>query len=172
VLIPSASQILKVCSDTLQHVVQPTLTDKVAISAAQTMSHLLRHVTLRIESEGQMLFEDAATLRELLARVSAFLGALDDSASRAVAKQITAAIALRFRPPEAYPALASLADEVKSLREMLNVALDHLHSLRESCGEREDYRNVRAAIRAWMKREIEQEERLIEPAFAGLGPRR
>jgi hypothetical protein len=172
VLIPSASQILNVCSDTLQSVVQPTLTDKVAISAAQTMSHLLRHVTLRIESEGQMLFDDAAALRELLARVQGYLDARDDSASLDMATQIATTIASRFRPPEAYPTLESLSTEVKSLREMLNVALEHLHALRESCGEREDYRKVRAAIRAWMKREIEQEERLIEPAFAGLGPRR
>src|SRR5262245_34463865 len=110
-LIPSASQILEVCGDTLASVVQPALTDKVAISAAQTMGHLLRHVRLRIESEGPMLFDDAAALRTLLGEVCDYLRGLEPATSREVAVRIEATVGRRFRAEGAYPTFESLVAE-------------------------------------------------------------
>jgi len=170
-LLPTSVDVLRCVERTLETVIAPTLTGTEPRSAAATMGHLIRHVVLRIEHEGQMLFDDIGVLRPLLMQVESYLKGrpADDGEAARVREGIAAVLA---RPPSStgYRDVASLAAEVSALRQSVCDALAFVQA------QKPDGTGPAAAVHEALKRyiawEIEQESQLIDPAFEGFGPRR
>jgi hypothetical protein len=152
-IIPTAADMLKTVQATLESVIKPDLTSTGTRSAAASAGHMLRIATLRIEVEGQILFDEAAKLRELLPRVQAFLG---DGALPPV------------RDTSVYPSLALMAAEVGTLRQGVCDALEALQ------GRDLDAEGTRllSELHSYIAWQLEQESKMIEPATIGHGPRR
>ena len=169
---PSAQQELECVLHSLKKQVVPVVYGTEAESPVATLTHILRHVNLRIEFEGQILFEDIATLRKLLPELRAYLLSLAGSAgAREQAAAIERALAAEYCDAGTYRSLALIGTEALALRECL---YDGLKLLQAVPAERRDdrYKAMRESIRRCVIWQTEQERRLIEPAFFGHGPRR
>jgi hypothetical protein len=164
---PLAEDVLRTIETTFETVIVPSLTGTTEQSAAATIGHLLRHVRLRIAREGQVLFDDIAAARALLGDVRDYLAGIGESVAA-----LDAVLTRRALAPGIYPSLALVADEAGGLRRALTAALERLQALRAAHGETPAYQALRAAIRSYLGTQLIRENELIEPAFAGLGPRR
>ena len=82
---PRTDEILKSLFWTFEEYIAPEVTSAYAKSLVLTMNNLFRHVLLRVELEGDLLFEDNRDLRGVLAQIPEFIdqqgdvgGALQD----------------------------------------------------------------------------------------------
>jgi len=170
-LIPSSVDILRCIERTLDSVVAPALTGTSERSALATIGHMLRHVTLRIQFEGPMLVDDIARVRSLLARVRNFLRSVTPEVADGLALQ--ANLTLLLAPPATdggYRGVESLAAEAASLRQGVCDSLSFLQTqLSEGNPSAKAIYDELLCYVAW---EVEQEARIIDPAFEGFGPRR
>lgn len=166
---PSAAQILRTIETTLVDVVEPAAGNVAARSALATIGHLLRHVVLRLDDEGQMLTDDIAALQALLAQLRDYLeGAGDGPQAANIAQALERAAPVTDR----YPSLTLMAERASTLRQSLQDALAYLQSQRPERGADETYLTVRALIRDYLAFQIRAEAALIHPAFENKGPRR
>jgi hypothetical protein len=168
-LLPTSVDVLRCVERTLETVIAPTLTSTAERSAAATMGHLIRHVILRIEHEGQMLFDDIGVLRPLLLQVEDYLK--ERPAGDAEAARVRGRIAalLAGPPKSGYRDVASLAEEVSALRQGVCDSLSYIQT--QKSGDL-PAASVNEALRRYIAWEIEQEAQIIDPAFEGFGPRR
>lgn len=166
----SATDLLRVIDATLADKVEPSLSDLTGRSALATVRHLLNFVRVRIEEEGQVLIDDIAALRALLAEIVDYHHLAGDAAQSAATQAALAAAPVRH--PARYPSLDDLGSEAKALREALHQALARLQALRPTRRDDPAYLAIRVAVRAVVVREIEQEGEVVAPAFFGRGPRR
>lgn len=166
-IVPTAREVLAMIERTLTDVVEPDCGTMAARSALATTGHLLRHVQLRLEHEGQVLTDDIAALRPLLHDVAAWL----DRTGAPVAS-IAAALSRTFRATNAYPTLESLGEEAGTLRHALTDALERLIALRADHGTDPAYLALRQDIRTYLAAQINAEAVYVGPAFTGKGPRR
>jgi hypothetical protein len=164
---PLAEDVLRTVETTFETVIVPTLTGTTEQSAAATISHMLRHVRLRIAREGQVLYDDIAALRALLGDIRAYLADIGEPVAA-----LEASLARRDLAPGTYPTLAMVAEEAGALRRALTTALERLQALRADQGKTPAYQALRAAIRSYLGTQLILESELIEPAFSGRGPRR
>lgn len=170
---PSAVDLLRTVETMLASLSDSLSGNPAGKSAVATARGLLRHTAIRIECEGQLLSDDIRALHELLPAVSRYLAArADDHEADLLAAEIDRTLATQFRPEGCYADLVSLAQEAGVLREQLYKSLALLQSRRNSSSNQPGYLDVRARIRAYCTRQLEAEADLIEPAFAGQGPRR
>lgn len=166
----SATDLLRVVDATLAQKIEPALNDIGARAALTTVRHLLRFTLVRVEQEGQTLVDEIAATRPLLEDVAAYFeGAGDVSDAEVIRGMLAKAPA---HDPARYQSLDDLTGETAALREALHRALASLQAKRETRGELDAYRAIRAAIRAQVVRQIEAEGELVAPAFFGRGPRR
>lgn len=164
---PSCAEVLATVQTGFERDVVPHLNDTEARSAAATIGHLLRHVALRIEDEGQILSDDIARLRGLLGQIAAWL----EAEGAGEAASLRAALAQDL-PPGVYPSLRLLGELALKLRAALVEAQGVLASLRATHGDDPAWQGLRKAISTYGAEQLADETRLIEPAFLGKGPRR
>ncbi|GGD80920.1 hypothetical protein [Croceicoccus mobilis] len=69
---PTCLEVLATVQSAFTREIVPRLTDVDGRSTAATIEHLLRHIALRIEHEGQILTTDIARLTGLLAKAVAW----------------------------------------------------------------------------------------------------
>jgi hypothetical protein len=173
VINPSAIDILRTIDATITDKVEPSLSDLSGRSATATVRHLLRHVMVRIEVEGQLFTNDIVALREVLGKARDYFASLgSDHEGAAHAAKVALTLTELHRAPTQYPSLTILAAEAGALRQCLYQALKHLQAIRDDRKEDAAYASIRAAIRTYLVSQIEQEEQMIAPAFFGKGPRR
>jgi hypothetical protein len=170
-LLPTSVDVLRCVERTLETVIVPKLTGLGERSAAATIGHMLRHVALRIEHEGQMLSDEIGMLRPLLAQVETYLGTLprDDGGAARLRADMTALLARQFGSG-GYRGVASLAEEVSELRQSVCDALEFVQ--RQAPGQTGPAGKLNEALQRYIAWEIEQEAKIIDPAFEGFGPRR
>lgn len=164
---PTCAEVLATIQTGFEQQIVPTLGDAEAKSAAATIGHLLRHVSLRIEREGQILLDDVARLETVLGRIAAWLeqtGAGDPGGIRSGLGQAL--------PSGTYPSLALLGERALALRGALVTAQEALHRLSASHGGDPAYADLRQSIRDYIAVQLADEAKLIAPAFQGKGPRR
>jgi hypothetical protein len=169
---PSAQDELRCVLHALQNQIAPTLNGTAAESPVATLTHILRHVNRRMEFEGQILFDDIKALRKLLPELRRYLLSLETTAGAIEqAEAIELTLAAEYCDPNTYPSLAIMSAEALALRECLYSGLQLLQTL--PAGSRDtEYQQLRESIRRFVGWQIEQERKLIEPAFFGHGPRR
>lgn len=166
-IVPTAREILATIEHTLATVVVPDAVSIEARSALATTGHLLRHVQLRLELEGQLLLDDIAALRPLLADLLAWIEEHGETVPG-----ISGALGKTWRPSGAYPTLASLAGEAGALRHALTNALERLIAMRDANRDEPAYLALRERVRAYLSNQIQSEAAVIDPAFEGKGARR
>jgi len=172
-LVPSNNAILAVVLKTLDQVIKPQLSDKVARSAAQTAGHLIRFVMRRAESEGQSLFDELGVLRELLSAQRVYLDSIAHipSATEQVAK-LNELLGVPSTVEPGYVSAKMLAEHVSKLREGLYANHAFFISIRDECKDDKGYAAIRDAIRDYIVRDINEESKVIDLSFDGFGPRR
>jgi hypothetical protein len=153
-IIPTAADMLKTVERTFESVIKPDLSSTAIRSAAATVSHMLRIATLRVETEGQILHDEALRLRELLTRVEGWLGGSSNFDEK--------------RDPSVYPSLAIMAEAIGTLRQAV---CDALEALQGRALDAEGAQLV-AELHSYIAWQLEQESKMIDPATIGHGPRR
>ncbi|WP_313806888.1 hypothetical protein [Sphingobium sp.] len=166
---PSAVQIVRAIEATLADVVEPAMVNIGARSALATIGHLLRHVALRVEDEGQLLADDIGALQDLLARLHDYLDAAGDGTQAA---EISQALKRARLEKGRYPSLRMMADSAMILRQSVQDALAYLQQERATRGEDQAYLAARTSIRDYLAYQVRAEAALIHPAFEDKGPRR
>lgn len=166
---PSAAQIVRTIEATLTDMVEPAVQTTAARSALATIGHLLRHVALRIEQEGQIVANDIAAQTGLLRDIAAYFMATGDNGQADI---IHAALADDAEPDTRYPTLAIMAARTGRLGQAIQDALLLLQDQRDLRADDPAYPAVRAAIRDYLAGQIRAEATLIHPAFQDKGPRR
>jgi len=170
-LLPTSVDLLRCIEHTLETVIAPRLKGIEERSAAATIGHLLRHVALRIQHEGHILQEDLEALHPLLIQVDGYLGVHFPDDNHAVSMRNAVAACLeRSQRCEGYRDVTSLAEEVQCMRQLVcNV----LYFMQAREGERSPATaEIYDALSRYAAWKVEQEARLIDPAFEGFGPRR
>ncbi|MDE2596132.1 MAG: hypothetical protein KGL44_04550 [Sphingomonadales bacterium] len=164
---PTCTEVLATVQTAFDEQVVPHLADSEARSAAATIGHLLRHVALRIEQEGQILSDDIARLEALLGRIADWF----DETRAADAQPLRAALVPAL-PAGRYPSLTLIGERALALRAALVAAQERLQEAAAGHGSEAGYTDLRAGIRDYIAAQLADEARLIAPAFQGRGPRR
>jgi hypothetical protein len=172
VIVPSAADILRSIEHTLETVIRPALKGTTEQSAAATIAHLLRHVTLRIEGERRILIDDIGRLKALLATIDRYCRTRDEPRAAGIAAEIVAATREPGGEASPHATLEGLGSRANELRRLLMSSLDYLIFIRTMAGNRPDYQALRTDIRRYMAQQLSEEAQLIHPAFEGRGPRR
>lgn len=170
--VPSANDVLYAIEQSLEEIVRPALDTTRPVSCLATVSHMLRHVALRIEHEGQNHLDDIAGMEAVLAEALSYCESLDGAAAEACAAKIRSARVGLPEDPSRYPSLGELAERTTAYRGGLEVALGFLIGIRAEHRDEPHYQALRESIRTYMAEEILREAKLIHPAFEGRGPRR
>lgn len=164
---PTVGDVIRRCGEAMDNVVIPGLSELKDRSSATTIRHLLNFAADRIDIEGQLLFDEIARLHDLLGKTAEHFGTRPERDGEVESWLTeTRATLERQRDPNLYPALPMLAEEVNHLRGLVSRALVMLK------GEQDSGAAMRKEIREYIAWQIEQEAKLIEPAFRGRGPRR
>lgn len=162
---PTCLEVLATVQTTFSRDIVPKLDDIEARSAAATIEHLLRHVALRIEHEGEFLTTDIARLSALLSRAADWMGSrgADNPGS------VRDLLAGEERAVGSYRSLEALGSAALALRGALVEVQELLHARDEGDSEAAD---IHEAVREYIGLQLTDEAKLIEPAFSGQGPRR
>ncbi|HUD90863.1 hypothetical protein [Sphingobium sp.] len=167
ILTPTATEVVRCVRETMESGIIPTLSGRTERSNAATIQHMLRYVEYRLETEGQLLFDEIAYLRDLFPIALAWLE------GRAEGEELAVAIrqSIEAQPdPAVYPSLSRLGERVAMLRQHICDLLLLLQAAPE--GDREATA-LHEQVRAYIVWQLEQEGgKLVEPAFVGHGPRR
>lgn len=167
-LSPNVSDVVLCVRRTLEDWISPALQGKAELSYVTTATHLLSYVERRIEHEGQVLFDEAHKLRDILSGSIARLAGRADGA--ALSARIAESVDSR-RDPNVYLTLRMVSDDVAMLRQHvcdLLIALQHAEEEGVSAAADQLRRELRDYI-AW---QLACEGTLVEPAFRGRGARR
>lgn len=164
---PSCSQILATIQTSFDDQIVPNIVGDEARSTAATMAHLLRHVALRIEVEGQLLMDDIARLRALLLQISAWFDTIRQGNSAALRAVLSDCL-----PEGIYPSLSLLGKQAFGLRAALVSAQEELYNLADAHGHDAGYKAIREGIAQYITAQLADEAKLVAPAFQGKGLRR
>lgn len=164
---PRTDEILKSVLWTFDEWIVPDVTTPYAKSQTLTMGNLMRHVILRVELEGDLLFEDNRDLRDVLARSGEYIDGLEpgSDALRKAGSEITEALAKSFHGGDVYPSVARLIEEATALRWALSHAIETLQGVRDTLAGDAAYTQARQSIRDYLGRQLDREGQMIEPAF-------
>jgi hypothetical protein len=171
-LLPTAVDLLRCVERTLETVIVPTLNGAAERSAAATIRHLLRHVALRIEHEGAIFAVEVEKLRSLLEQaVTVIQSAFPESPERGKALEaLSSALVRPALPAHGYRDLATLTAEVTRLRQGVCDALVLLQ--RHESSLTDAAQDLYESLKRYVAWELDNESKLIDPAFEGFGPRR
>jgi hypothetical protein len=166
-LLPSATDVLSRVREAMQDLIVPTLSGQSERSAAATISHMLRYVERLIDHQGQTLLEEEARLKFSLAAAADWLEKRGDH--HVLSEEIRASIA-RTRDPAVFTTTTMMQDAVALLRQNVCDVLLALQDLGEAKGFEGEA--VHQELRDYIRWQLLEEEKLVEPAFLGHGPRR
>jgi hypothetical protein len=164
---PRADEMLRSVIATFDEYVAPDVSDPFAKSLALTISNLMRNVALRIDQEGQSLFDDNREVRAVLEGVHSYFETAVGGRFDAQAKEIADALTREHYGPGVYPSLALVTEEATDLRWALQHAIRALESARPDLGAQPDYQELRRGIRRYLRASLEREMPFIVPAFTG-----
>jgi len=173
-IFPTASDVLRCIDQTLLDTSDPEMPRMAVKSALATSRHLIRHVELRLRHESWILRDDVVKTTMLLETVAAYLDAGNDPAMSEMGGRIRATLTTPAALDEEAggDGMDTLRTRVLALREQVYAVLALLQRLTPERKAREDYREIRRLFRDHIAHELAQEALLVQPAFAGKGPRR
>jgi hypothetical protein len=168
---PTAADVLRSAIWSYDTYIQPEVREPFAQSLSLTVGNLLRHVLARVEREGQLLFEDNRELTEVLLAVRRFAASLDPARRTAALDALPAAVdealSREFWKDGEYPALHLVVERACCLRSVLDDAIRALQSVRDTLGDRDDYRDLRDRIRVYLRHQLERQATWDTEALVG-----
>lgn len=171
-IVPSVSEVVRNLARTFDEVIVPVLQGSREKSTAQTMGHLFRYIELTIEYEGQLLLDEVFKLENLLDQVASHFESLGGSREAGADRAELATTIRRSRDelqdPHVYPSLTRMGDRIAELRSHVCEALTILNRMEKNA----DDEALHELLRDYIRWQIEQEGKVIQPAFWGHGPRR
>ena len=167
-IVPTLTDVVHTVSSAIEAVIAPKLEGLRERSTITTIRHLLRLVEHGIEGEGQVLYDELSRLKGLLSNVADVFDARLEL--RGLAAAIRASLAIE-RDPSVYPSISILAQEVGRLRGHVCDALTALRGLPASA-QGSATQAAHQQLRDYIRWQLEQEARIIEPSFRGHGARR
>jgi hypothetical protein len=170
-LVPRSTDVVDTIARALDTTIAPAVSTTHQRSTLTTIDHMLRYLALCLREEGQVLFDEAERLKTLMARLGKAGGApgLPDAIGAAAGEM--ASLAAVRRDPAIYPSRERLATEIREGTECVDRMLREIHAI-ASKDRSEAVRSLHAEIRDYIAWQLENEARLIEPAFVGRGARR
>jgi len=168
-LTPTAVETLRTMRQALEDWVRPATQGSSAYSYATTVIALCHHVETRVELEGQQLFDEIARLRPLLSGAAEIMER--HPRGGAVAADIRQTL-VRERDPQVYPTLSATGDEVAQLRQHICDVQDIIIAEDEAGVASAEIKVLRADIRDYIGWQLDEQRKIVEPAFRGRGPRR
>ncbi|PVX75695.1 hypothetical protein [Paraburkholderia unamae] len=172
---PTATEILHCVDHALLDASDPELGRMSVKSALATCRHMVRHVEVRLRLETAILLDDIDKTRSLLTQLAAQIDTLGE-AQASLAQRIRSTLDNESAELEsAGDDLALVRARALNLREQVYQTLASLQALQMLDAGIKDtahYRQARGLIREYIAYELQQEARLIAPAFKGQGPRR
>lgn len=165
-LLPSATAIVRCVREAVDSVLAPALQGLSERSTVATIQPTLRYVEQLIDHQGQILLDEQRMLAGLLPEAARWLTGQPGKEGAGAAIEATLA---REEDPTIYPSLAIMGDRVAQLREHVCTLLTVLHGRDPDDAVAE---SLHARLRDYIAWQIEQEGRLVEPAFLGRGARR
>lgn len=169
---PTASEILRCVDHTLLDASAADLPHMSVKSALATCRHMVRHVEVRLGLEMSILLEDIDKTRALLDQLAVYIDTLGEAES-SVAHGIRSTLASESAGLEGTADnLERVQTRALNLREQIYQTLARLQALAAEVKDTERYQEARRMIREYIAYELQQEARLITPAFKGKGPRR
>jgi prophage DNA circulation protein len=169
---PTASDVSRCVEHTLSTLMDDKLPRMAVKSALATSGLLVRHVELRVRLERSLLLDDVDKASALLNVIAAYLsgGSTDRiKLGKDIGTSLTNAPQLLTAAPED---TETIRERAKELRELIYVSLKELQSAIAAEKAAKEYQEIRRQIREYITYQIEQEGKLITPAFFGHGPRR
>lgn len=169
---PTVSELLACVDEALIEASDQAVPRKTVTSMLATCRHLIRHAELRARMEKAIFLDDIEKAGELLRGIAEYLqqsgGDRNGLASVIRAVLGEAPQLLTSGPDE----IDRIRDRAKALRELVYAALKHLQAAASAERETAAYQEARRQLRDYMSYQIQQEARMIIPAFHGRGPRR
>lgn len=168
-LTPTAAETIRNVRQALENLIRPATAGSSAYSYATTAIGLCRHAEIRLELEGQQLFDEIARLRPLLERAATIMASHHHGGE--VAEAIRATLR-RERDPLVYPTLAATGEEVAVLRQHVCDIQAIIIPEDEAGTASAEVTALREDIRAYIGWQLVEQGKIVEPAFRGRGPRR
>ncbi|MEJ7935046.1 hypothetical protein WG907_12340 [Sphingobium sp. AN558] len=168
-LTPTATETVRNVRQALEDWIRPATEGSSASSYATTAIVLCRHVEIRLEQEGQQLFDEIARLHVLLAR------AADVMASHPHGARLVPGlrrVLSEKRDPSIYPSLSLTSEDVARLRQHVCDIQEIIIPEDEAGKALPEVKALRAEIRHYIGWQLEQQQKIVESAFRGNGPRR
>lgn len=169
---PFPDEILRSMQYSLQTYVIPNVNDKWGVYVAKVMKKMLLHLELRWKLEGPLLLEDIADLRTVLASVRAALSApafAKDGDAGSLVARIDATLADSRELPAGYVSIEALTKVSEALRETLVAVIGTCDLLAER-GFEAVLAPSRDEIRAYLRREVDRDNQMVEPTFMSFSP--
>lgn len=169
ILTPTATETVRNVRQALEDWIRPATQGSNAYSYATTAIALCHHVEIRLELEGQQLFDEIARLRLLL---DGSVGVMErHEKGAAIAAGIRRTLS-ENRDPMVYPTLSATSGYVARLRQHVCDLQNIIIAEDEAGIASDEVRALRGAIRDYMAWQLNEEGKIVEPAFRGRGPRR
>lgn len=168
-LTPTATETVRNVRQALEDWIRPATEGSSASSYATTAIALCRHVEIRLEQEGQQLFDEIARLHVLLARAADVMEVHPRGAH--LVPDIRRLVSQK-RDPSVYPSLSMTSQEVAQLRQQVCDIQDIIIPEDEAGDAHVEVKALRAEIRQYIGWQLEEQQKIVEPAFRGSGPRR
>ena len=169
---PTVAELLSCVNKALLDASDETMPRPAVKSTLATCRHLIRHAELRVQLEKSILLDDIEKAGQLLGQLAAYLEA--SASDREGLSRVIRAV--QAEAPQLQSAAPGEAEHIllraKALRELVYSALKHLQLAGAAEKATEAYKEARLLLREYMKYQIEQEARMVTPAFLGHGPRR
>jgi hypothetical protein len=166
---PYPPELLRSINKSLNEVIIPELSDDWARYVARSMEKIIDHLARRWEHEIAFLALDTAELDEVLREL---LPALDGHPELAVAR---AAVAERLDAGEPLPPIldiSALTAQNEAYRHTLQRLIEDLEAAAADAELREQLQPLRDRIRVHLRRELDRDVVLAEPAYMLFGPSR
>ena len=168
-LTPTAVETVRNIRQALEDWIRPATQGSNAYSYATTAVALCHHVEMRLEHEGQQLFDEIARLRVLLAHAADVM----EGHGKGVA---VAALIRRTLDdkgdPSIYPTLTATSHQVARLRQLICEVQDIIIPEDEAGIASDAAKALRGEIRDYLAWQLDEKGRIVEPSFRGRGPRR
>lgn len=153
---PSSKQLLNSITWSLDQRVAPLLDDKWGLSTLRSVRCLIEHLGVRVESEGQVLFDDNADLNTLAIELGPTPATQLDAGAR-----FQTVCAQSWREIDVYPTLESLAEENDAKRTALESLIRQLDSpLAEGLTGVDE---VLELIDAYLQRQLQRDQPMFLP---------
>jgi hypothetical protein len=166
-LLPSATDVLSRTREAFHDLIVPSLVGQSERSASATIDHMLRYVERLIDQQGQTLLDEEIRLKLILSTAAAWLADRDDRDPLAADIQATIG---QERDPGIFTTIAMMQDAVAILRQHVCDVLLALQALGDAKGPEGE--RLHETLRDYIRWQLLEEEKLVEPAFVGHGPRR